>query len=81
MVNYRSTQRSTAEDVNLQHNQYETLKDIIIVVIDLDPITLSAQNKVLELTFKKYPVVLVQYQKKEVETRAQAGRWFRLYQT
>lgn len=81
MVKYRSTQRSNTEDVNLQHNQYDTLKDIVIVVIDLDSTTLSAQNKVLEFTLKKHLVVLVQYHKWEVETRAQAALWFRLYQT
>jgi len=63
------------------YNQYETLKNIIIVVINLDSTTLSAQKKVLELTLKKHSVVLVQYHKKEVETRAQAARWFILYQT
>ena len=67
--------------MNLQHNQYNTLKDIIIVVIDLDSTALSAQNKVLEFTLKEHPVVLIQYHKGEVETRAQAALWFRLYQT
>lgn len=56
--------------MNLHKNKYETLKDIIIVVIDLESTTVSAQNKVLEFTLIKHPVVLVQYHKKEVETRA-----------
>ena len=81
MFKHRSTQRNNTEEVSLQHNQYDTLKDIINLVIDLDATTPSAQNKVLEFTLKKHPVVLVQYHKREVETRAQAALWFRLYQT
>jgi hypothetical protein len=56
------------------------LKDTVLV-IDLDSTILSAQNKFLELALTKHPVVLFQYDKKEVETSAQAARWFRLYQT
>ena len=54
---------------------------LLKVVIGHDSTTLSAQNKVLEFTLKKHPVVMVQYHKREVETRTQAALWFRLYQT
>jgi hypothetical protein len=81
VVNYRSTQRSIAEKVLLlvqpiwDSQRYYNIRHWPWFCYP------SAQNKVLELRLKKHSVVLVQYHKKEVETRAQAARWFRLYQT